>query len=290
MDATLEARWPQELTDAIIDHLAGDRRTLKACSLVCKAWVPRSQQLIHAEVNISFKHLKTRVDAALPLSVARYVKAIRLHGKAPINKQSTESWDALSHFPNIHRVTFELLCLGDIFSFELLPTLNLPSIFARTTHLIINEVHMQGYDMYHRFLLCFPAVTHLEVAAIVPLIDWGHDMPSLAGPNPTQHPLYDNARAFASSIQSLRINFLSYSSRKPDLHCLLPLFPAGYCSVKRLSIAGWSLERISLVKTLLAAFTETLEDLEIPMHDQEDRDLALDPETLFPMSALGMSV
>ncbi|KAJ7716357.1 hypothetical protein B0H14DRAFT_3012961 [Mycena olivaceomarginata] len=33
--------FPQELIDAILDHLADDRRSLKACSLVCRAWVSR---------------------------------------------------------------------------------------------------------------------------------------------------------------------------------------------------------------------------------------------------------
>ncbi|KAJ7856631.1 hypothetical protein B0H14DRAFT_2752261 [Mycena olivaceomarginata] len=33
--------FPQELIDAILDHLADDRRSLKACSLVCWAWVSR---------------------------------------------------------------------------------------------------------------------------------------------------------------------------------------------------------------------------------------------------------
>ena len=81
MDATLEARWPQELTDAIIDHLADDHTTLKACSLVCKAWVSRSQQLIHARPIVDFERLMAAVETALPLSsVAGYVKEISLHG------------------------------------------------------------------------------------------------------------------------------------------------------------------------------------------------------------------
>lgn len=33
---------PQEVTDIILDLLSGDRTALKQCSLVCRAWVPRS--------------------------------------------------------------------------------------------------------------------------------------------------------------------------------------------------------------------------------------------------------
>ncbi|KAJ6551406.1 hypothetical protein B0H19DRAFT_1378147 [Mycena capillaripes] len=34
---------PQELFEEILDHLAGDPVSLKACSLVCRSWVPRSR-------------------------------------------------------------------------------------------------------------------------------------------------------------------------------------------------------------------------------------------------------
>ncbi|KAF7369089.1 hypothetical protein MVEN_00236000 [Mycena venus] len=34
---------PQELIEEILDHLAGDSGSLKACSLVCRAWVSRSR-------------------------------------------------------------------------------------------------------------------------------------------------------------------------------------------------------------------------------------------------------
>ncbi|KAJ7244402.1 hypothetical protein B0H12DRAFT_1220966 [Mycena haematopus] len=37
------ARYPTELHDYIIDHLHNDKRTLLACSLVCRAWSPSSR-------------------------------------------------------------------------------------------------------------------------------------------------------------------------------------------------------------------------------------------------------
>ena len=238
---------------------------LNTCSLVCKAWVPRSQQLIHAVVDISFKHLKTRVDAALPLSVARYVKAIRLHGKVEVDVESTESWDVLSHFPNIHRITFELLFIGVTFSFPL--TLNLPSIFAHTTHLIILNTYMQDYDVWHRFLLCFPALTHLDVGSPIPFVRQSYNVPPLAGTALTQHPLYDSAKAFASRIQSLTIYLYPYFNVVLNLGHLLPFFTLGYCSVKHLSLTQLSRSGLPHLVTLLATFSRTLEKVEIPVYD-----------------------
>lgn len=42
MPSTAAPRLPQELVDCIIDQLHGDIRTLKLCSLVCKAWASSS--------------------------------------------------------------------------------------------------------------------------------------------------------------------------------------------------------------------------------------------------------
>ena len=46
----MTARFPPEIFDLIIDHLHGDRNTLKQCSLVSKSWVPRTQKHLFSEV------------------------------------------------------------------------------------------------------------------------------------------------------------------------------------------------------------------------------------------------
>ena len=234
---------------------------------------------------VPLQSVQSPATPVLPLSsIAGYVKEIILGGTVRVDMSSVEHWDALSQFPNIHRFTILYVYVGATLTSPL--TLNLSSIFAQTTHLAIYDTFIYDCDVYHRFLLCFPAVTHLEVGTTSQYAGENHGMPLLAGTNPTQHPLYDNARAFASSIQSLTINLDLRTSREPILHRLLPLFPAGYCSVKRLSIAGWSLDCSSQLATLLAGFAKTLENLEIPIIYRN----AEDPETLSKILALGMSV
>ncbi|KAH9922702.1 uncharacterized protein B0H18DRAFT_879070, partial [Fomitopsis serialis] len=43
MPVNSEPVVPAELCDTVIDHLHDDPRTLAACALVCRAWVPSSR-------------------------------------------------------------------------------------------------------------------------------------------------------------------------------------------------------------------------------------------------------
>ncbi|KAJ7253740.1 hypothetical protein B0H12DRAFT_1116458 [Mycena haematopus] len=45
--------FPQELVDDILDCSAGDPRSLKTCSLVSLAWVPRSRSHLFEECVLS---------------------------------------------------------------------------------------------------------------------------------------------------------------------------------------------------------------------------------------------
>lgn len=51
-----QCKLPQEIIDTIIDLLIGDKATLTQCSLVCRAWVPRSS----ARLFISFRWPRCR--------------------------------------------------------------------------------------------------------------------------------------------------------------------------------------------------------------------------------------
>ncbi|KAF9653283.1 hypothetical protein BDM02DRAFT_1885817 [Thelephora ganbajun] len=44
---------PQELIDEIIDHCSGDKRTLIACSLTCKAWVHRTRKHLFSKLTLT---------------------------------------------------------------------------------------------------------------------------------------------------------------------------------------------------------------------------------------------
>lgn len=46
---------PQELTDYIVDYLADDKRALRTCALICRAFVRRSRAHIFEEVVLSYR-------------------------------------------------------------------------------------------------------------------------------------------------------------------------------------------------------------------------------------------
>ena len=60
----MTARFPPEIFDLVIDHLHGDRNTLKKCSLVSKSWIPRTRKYLLSEVTFkSNRQLQNLKDA-----------------------------------------------------------------------------------------------------------------------------------------------------------------------------------------------------------------------------------
>jgi hypothetical protein len=53
------AKLPQELIDAIIDHLHDDKEALASCSLVCRTWTPRTRHYLFTNFTLNGKKLKT---------------------------------------------------------------------------------------------------------------------------------------------------------------------------------------------------------------------------------------
>ncbi|TCD71447.1 hypothetical protein EIP91_010153 [Steccherinum ochraceum] len=68
---------PQELVDHVIDHHHADRETLKACSLVSRAWTPSSQ--LHLFESVSVPYSAPDFLAFLDASprIAQYIRRLR---------------------------------------------------------------------------------------------------------------------------------------------------------------------------------------------------------------------
>jgi hypothetical protein len=69
-------RFPQELVDEIIDYLGEDSDALKACSLVCQAWVSRCRSHLFETCTL------TRVVA---LEMAFYLDPLRIEMQTRFN-------------------------------------------------------------------------------------------------------------------------------------------------------------------------------------------------------------
>ena len=74
--------FPPELRDLVIDCLAHDTPTLRACSLTCKAWLPRARHNLFRAVRI---HPGRRGDAFKTLlettpAIGRYIRDVSISG------------------------------------------------------------------------------------------------------------------------------------------------------------------------------------------------------------------
>ena len=129
-----DSKVPKELVDEILDHLAGDMRTLRSCSLVAKSWISPSRRLLFSallldtdrilawnktfpspensparhvrELTISFEQT-TPIDFADRMPYFSNVQQLSLSGLLPTDPGFTSK--ALGQLPpTIRSVTFTL--------------------------------------------------------------------------------------------------------------------------------------------------------------------------------------
>ena len=96
---------PQELIDHIIDHV-NDGKTLKACSLVCSQWSPRSRKHLFAQIELTVGDLRrwcarTRSGSSGPSSLIEVLTVSEHHPSSTSSLTRLHSSilaDAASHF------------------------------------------------------------------------------------------------------------------------------------------------------------------------------------------------
>ncbi|KAF8886534.1 hypothetical protein BD779DRAFT_615986 [Infundibulicybe gibba] len=92
---TLSDKIPTEIIDIILDHLHADRQTLRACSLVCKSWLPTVRHHFPPRITIrprnvnEFSDLLSSPYSTLATSIRRL--AIQLQGDDPSSFFEPES-------------------------------------------------------------------------------------------------------------------------------------------------------------------------------------------------------
>ena len=256
---------PQELVDMIIDFFLDDRDTLKACSLVCKAWVPRSQQHIHVRFNFDpcIRRFAPRYTSE---EVARYVKIIQVSPSYTADDtRLPDEWEFLLRFHHVQKavVYWELMGPSPI---SLTPSFL--TVFAHTTHLTLCFGDIDELRPFYEFLFSFPVMTHLEFGrGIVFAVKSDHDNDLLDEEDtmfPAGHPFYTRILEFVSRLQCLKI-FIN----DPDVvvKYLLPLFPVGHCSLKCLHLQGSQMD-LTYAATLFARCAETLQSLGFYMSEE----------------------
>ena len=256
---------PQELIDMIVDLSFDDRDTLKACSLVCKDWVQRSQQHIHIRFNFDpcIRRFTPRYTSE---EVARYVKIIQVSPSHPADDtRLPEEWEFLLRF---HHVEQAIICWDAMGPSPISLTPSFLAVFAHTTHLTICAGTVDELEPFYEFLFSFPMMTHLELESE---INFGFE--SRRSYNllvredtmvPVDHPFYSRILEFASRLQHLKISIMGSQAA---VKYLLPLLPAGHCSLKSLHLLKVSEAYLPHAATLFVRCAETLQSLEIPVEE-----------------------
>ena len=95
-DINMSVMLPPEMLDFIVDHLYGDLRTLKACCIVSKSWIPRARRHLfvcvsfHAQASPIESWMKTFPDP--PNSPAHYTRSLLFHDSSSITAANASNW------------------------------------------------------------------------------------------------------------------------------------------------------------------------------------------------------
>ncbi len=105
----ISPRLPPELSDAVMDFLHNDKKTLRTCALVCKAWVATSRLHLFHEITLQVKDGRfsevfaqmLRSASAVSSSVkVLHVRPAATHSKGILRPSSALS--VLDHLPALH--------------------------------------------------------------------------------------------------------------------------------------------------------------------------------------------
>lgn len=164
----LEADLPQELIDIVLDNLHDDQRSLRQCSLVCKAWVPRCRSYIFEHIYLKSEDVdrwRRMMEASPEYSnlvrsftrsfLRRNVEVLRI-SSSPEN--NVIPFQMLSQFSNLLTIDARR------FSLEGYPndflSLKLPSVKS----LIVYSLTGESSHQILQFLSIFPGLSRLEIS------------------------------------------------------------------------------------------------------------------------------
>ncbi|KAF8959141.1 hypothetical protein BDZ97DRAFT_1412821 [Flammula alnicola] len=152
--------FPQEIMDQFIDHLYDDRRTLKKCALVCRAWVPSSRYHLFSVINILHDSDYQRFDDLIQ------------HLDHP-----------LCTFASSSLFAHEIIKWSMISSWQAL--LKSASFTTQITHLILSNPSFESFERCMETIHSFPSLVVLEYNVENPDDDeWALNLPTFRGSPP----------------------------------------------------------------------------------------------------------
>lgn len=96
----LGPRFPPELSDAVIDFLHDDKKTLRECALVCKAWVATSRLHLFQEITLQVKDGRfpeafVKILRSAP-ALSSSIKVLHVRSAATHSRETLHPLSALS--------------------------------------------------------------------------------------------------------------------------------------------------------------------------------------------------
>ncbi|KAH8075846.1 hypothetical protein BXZ70DRAFT_963555 [Cristinia sonorae] len=282
--SSISSRFPVEVWECILDFCAwnceftNDSHTLYACTLTCRAWLPRSRMHLYHMVNLYTEENLRRFlslvrqnpiigslvyELSLGPPIVRWKDLRRIEVEAETSTQSQSSALASVHSISRPEMACNWICLIPLYLLPLLPKLytvrfrHLPYMNDATqkyltrfrTNLNIRVLSAShGYFTSCRdlawFASCFPAVEQLRIGIVK------FTVPSSTAPTFTyrSHPVFTHLHLWKSA-ESVLQTLLSWPSLEKIEH-----LSCDYVSRSDRSIAQFFLRVISLQRLSIQLF------------------------------------
>ncbi|KAJ6551565.1 hypothetical protein B0H19DRAFT_1073249 [Mycena capillaripes] len=137
----MSIQLPQELIEEIVDHLAGDFASLKACSLVCRAWVFRTRSYLFETCRLEPDNIIDFYDLLRSPDICTFLLHVRSVSADRHYWHHNDRW--------FNEITTRLHYLANV----------------RTLELTLSVVNAPGSGFFLRagFFAAFPHVTRLVI-------------------------------------------------------------------------------------------------------------------------------
>ncbi|KAJ7315324.1 hypothetical protein DFH08DRAFT_1039929 [Mycena albidolilacea] len=162
------SRFPAELHDCILDHLHDDRKTLAACSLVCKSWnVSSTYRLFHdaATIRVHQQNYRQLLEVLAGQRLNVYIG--RLHLIGYVYPWSDGDWsfqfnDRLGAFMGLPCVKF--LCL-EYHHTTILPRFSaaIAQNFSGVTDLELRSIQLDSCTIFFQVIAALPLLRRLAL-------------------------------------------------------------------------------------------------------------------------------
>ncbi|TFK82724.1 hypothetical protein K466DRAFT_666311 [Polyporus arcularius HHB13444] len=167
---------PPELTDYIISFLRNDRRTLCACTQVCKGWLPASRAYLFDTIRFKIPHSYTVFVEQVLGSRSMLPYLALIHGIAIVgpdgflNQYLADKFmrDVHGNLPNLRILRISYVDWGHLTTSDTWKYLdvNMTSPFPQLTKLAINHAVLPSDRVLTRLLVSLPCLTNLSLRSL----------------------------------------------------------------------------------------------------------------------------